>query len=405
MAVTIYSSPQIPTPVYNEQFLDAVSTQYAQPNFTFTIIVTDVITSNVLAIDYVKADSTGNLHYNIGNYAENLMQNYFLVNLYGWEKCADAIRKIRFNVGETYGTTPTYYAGADTDYIVWNAGVDNVYFAPYSVNYYCYDSTIPNYVYLTSANGGTYTTYKDRSHFLYALIQQGNTNDIPYITVKTYNAADTLIAEYRIARPSYSTGTYTDNYQCIDIGYKGLLGIASGLVTVISGTYPIITSLVSRYTIEDPTYGGIIQNVTIGLNPKFEVYTLHYLNSKGGYDTLHCPLARTLSSTKTVSTFKKSMWSVVANVSTLDTSLSSEKVQGVTIQDNLQLTSDWLTDAEFITHKDLFTSTDVRLDLGNTSPYKGVKVTQTGYTTKNNERLRNYIIELSYNHSNHRQRG
>lgn len=134
MAVTIYSSPQIPTPVYNEQFLDAVSTQYAQPNFTFTIIVTDVITSTVLAIDYVKADSTGNLHYNIGNYAENLMQNYFPVNLYGWKKCADAIRKIRFNVGETYGTIPAYYIGSNVEYIAWNAGIDNDYFAPYDIN-------------------------------------------------------------------------------------------------------------------------------------------------------------------------------------------------------------------------------------------------------------------------------
>lgn len=90
---------------------------------------------------------------------------------------------------------------------------------------------------------------------------------------------------------------------------------------------------------------------------------------------------------------------------TLDPALMTEKIQGVTIQDNLILNSDWLTDAEFVLHKDLFTSTDVRLDVGSTTTYKGVKVTQTGYTTKVNKKMRNYVIELSYTHTNHRQRG
>jgi len=403
MAVTIVSSPASPTPVYNEQFLSATSTQTAQPNFTYTIIVTDVITSTVIATDYVKADINGKLLYDIGTYAEKYVQNYIPVNLYGWKKCANATRKIRFNIGETYGATPTYYAGANTDYIVSNAGLDKIYMAPYSPNYICYDTTIPNLVFGTTLPNKTYV---DRSLYLYVLCQ-ANVGEFTTLEVATFDSAGTQLGAYQIDRPDSGTGLYSDNYQCIGVGYKDLLGITAPFVIVNAGTYPIITSSVASYKLwaTDGSNTTLLQTITVDCNPRFEVYTLHYLNSKGGYESINCSLAHTLSSTKLVSTFKKSMWTFPSGIPTLDPALLGEKVQGVTIQDNLILNTDWLTDAEFAIHKDLFTSTDVRLDLGSSTTYKGVKVTDTGYTTFNTERLRQLQINLSYTHQNNRQRG
>ena len=100
MAVTIVSSPASPTPVYNEQFLSATSTQTAQPNFTYTIIVTDVITSTVIATDYVKADINGRLLYDIGTYAEKYMQNYIAPTRQVKSRCLH--RKIRETPKKTY---------------------------------------------------------------------------------------------------------------------------------------------------------------------------------------------------------------------------------------------------------------------------------------------------------------
>ena len=410
MAITILSAPNTtasPTPCYNEQWLVASSTQTAQPNFTYTLIVKDNITGNTWT-EQIVPNPAGKLVVDLSTYSEKYMANYLPVNLYGWKKCADAIRKMTYNVGETYDSggppaVPTYFAGTDYSYIVWNAGLDNGNFAPYNVNAYCYDDTVPTSVYLTKV-GTTDKTYADRSNYLYAICAEGGTTNLPALEIKTYNNAGTLLGTSNIARPSFATGIYTDSYQCIDIGYKGLLGIAGGLVT---GTYPIITASVASYTVKDTnaTTPQIIKTITIDCSPKFEVYSLQYLNQKGGYETLHCNLAATLSSTKTTTTFKKSGWSLISNVMTLDPALMTEKIQGVTIQDNLILNSDWLTDAEFVLHKDLFTSTDVRLDVGSTTTYKGVKVTQTGYTTKVNKKMRNYVIELSYTHTNHRQRG
>ena len=403
MAITLHSSPASPTPCFNEQWLAATSNQVAQPNFTYTLIITDMITSTTLGTLQIRPDPNNQLVIDLKSYAKEFIVNYIPVNLYGWKKCADAIRKIRFNVGETYGVTPTYHAGTNHDYIVWNAGVDNDNFAPYNVNAYCYDDGVPTSVYLTRT-GVTETTYVDRSQYLYVICAEGGTTNIPALEIKTYDSAGTLLGTSNIARPSFATGTYTDAYQCIDVGYKGLLGISGGLVT---GTYPIITASVASYTIKDTNVitPQIIKTITIGCTPRFDVYSLQYLNSKGGYETLHCNLVAELTSTKTVSTFKKSGWSLISNVMTLDPALNNEKTQGVSVQDNLKLTSDWLTDAEFVLHKDLFASTDVRLDFGSSTTYKGVKVNMNGYTTKNNEKLRQLVIDLSYTHTNNRQLG
>lgn len=404
MAITIQSSPASPTPVYNENWIVATSTNTAQPNFYYTIILTDVTASFTFDTIYIKPDPNGRLILDLGAYAEKYMQNYIPVNLYGWQKCANATRKFRFNVGETYDvvSVPTYFAGTNTDYIVWNAGVDKSFMAPYSTNSFCYDSTVPNLTYLTTLPSKTYI---DRSQYLYALCQT-NVNELTSILVLTYNAAGTLLGQYRIPRPSCATGLYSDNYQAIDVGYKGLLGITAPFVTVVSGSYPIITSNVASYVIKNGDTADIIKTITIECNPRFDVYSLQYLKANGSYETLHCNLAAILSSTKTVSSFRKSSWSLSGGTTmVLDPSLTTEKIQSVTIQDNLQLNSDWLTDAEFALHKDLFTSTDVRLDLGSSTTYKGVKVTQTGYTTKNRDRLRNYQIDLAYTHQNFRQRG
>jgi hypothetical protein len=403
MAITIQSSPTSPTPAYNENWVVATSNLTIQPNFYYTIVLTDVTGSYTFDTIKVKPDPNNMLVMDLQAYVQLLMRNYIPVNLYGWQKCTNATRKFRFNVGETYDVlgTPTYFVGVDKDYITWNAGVDKQYIAPYSPNYFCYDSSIPNLVYLTLLPS---KTYKDRSQYLYALCQE-NIGELNKIDVFTYDAAGSLLGNYSINRPDAGTGLYSDNYVAIDVGYKGLLGITAPFVTVNSGTYPIITSNVASYVIKNGDTNDVIKNITIECNPKFEVYTLHYLKANGSYETLHCNLAATLSSSKTTTSFRKSGWSLIANVMTLDPALNSEKIQSVTIQDKLQLNSDWLTDAEFALHKDLFTSTDVRLDIGSTTTYKGVKVTQTSYTTKNTDRLRNYQIDLDYTHQNFRQRG
>ena len=401
MAVTLIQTPSTTkvTPAYNENWFIASSTQTAQPNFKFTVKITDVATSTQWTEQIEPVYGTNRIYFDASAYAEKYMVNFFDDNSYGWQKCVDAYRKITVNIGETYGSTPTYASGTNLTYNVWNAGLDTQTFAYYNADDYLYNQTTSNYKYLTAI--GDLNVYEDRSNYVYFLGTVGNTTDLPQLRIRTFDANGNIIGNSTIARPSATTGLIGDQYQCIDIGVKGLTSIASGLVT---GAYPIITSSVASYTVREFVNTGLIR-CFIKCNPRYTVYSLHYLNQKGGYDTLHCTKVSEKTSTKSATTFKQNPWNDVSNVMTYNPSMMLEKTQGITITDSLKLNSDWLTQEEFDRHRDLFASTDIRLDLGSSTPNIAVKITNGNYIQKNSDRLRMLSFDLSYTFNNHRQRG
>jgi hypothetical protein len=401
MAVTTQLNPASYLPSYNNNWLIATSSQIAQPNFKYRVVLTDLISGFPITEDYTQ-NPAGELELDVSEFTQTNMLNFLPVNLYGWQKCAGASRKIRVNVGELYGAgTPVYYAGSNFDYIVWNGALELFDFANYSINAYIYESSALAYVFLSSLNE---KTYPDRSNYLYALCLQGVTNDLNSILINTYNSDGTLLGSYNIDRPDYTTGLYTDQYQCIDVGYKGLIQISSLQVIVNSGSYPIIDNNVAYYDVINQQNGGLLKRITVECS-QFDVYTLHYLNRKGGYDTLHCSMVTELSSNKTTTSFKKSPWSRSGYAKVLDPSGASEKTLSVNLQDGLRLNSDWLTQAEFDQHKDLFASPDIRLDTGKAFAYKSIKITNTSYTQRNRDRLRSLTFDAIFSHTNSRQKG
>lgn len=399
--ITLHSSPETPTPCYNEQWFVADSSHYAATNFKYTIYCEDVLTGFTRKYE-ISPNPSGKLEFNAQFFAEQNMANYIPINQYGWKKCSGAIRKIRVNIGETYGSTPSYTAGSDVFYYVWNSAIETLSFASYGVNGYVYDATVPVYNYLTGT--GTYKTFINRSDYLYVLAA-AIVNQLTFIGITTYDSSGNTLGVYSILRPDSGTGLQYDNYQCIDIGYKGMLNIPSPQVIVSSGTYPIIQSNVASYNVYNGDTGDLIRSVKIECEPQYTVYSLHYLNRKGGFDTLHCSKVSELSSDKVTSTSKKNPWTNVSNVMTFDTTVPIEKIVTTTSTDKIRVNSDWLTQTEFTRHKDLFTSPLVYLDLGSSSNYIPVKILNNSYLSKNNDRLRNLVFDLAYTNDNHSQRG
>lgn len=404
MAVTLIQTPSTTkvTPAYNENWFIAESDETAQPNFKFTVDIKDVITGDLWTEQIEPVYGTNRIYFDAGAYAEKYMVNYFNGNTYGWQNCVNSYRPISVKIGETYGSPATYYPPPSSgiiNYNVWNGGLDTQTFAYYNADDYLYNQTTSNYKYLTAT--GDLNVYEDRSNYVYFLGTVGNTTDLPQLRIRTFDANGNIIGNSTIARPSATTGLIDDQYQYIDIGLKGLTNISSGLVT---GAYPIITPSVASYTVREFVNTGLIR-CFIKCNPKYTVYSLHYLNQKGGYDTLHCSKVSEKTSTKSATTFKQNPWNEVSNVMTYNPSMMLEKTQGITITDSLKLNSDWLTQDEFDRHRDLFASTDIRLDLGSSTPNIAVKITNGNYIQKNNDRLRMLSFDLSYTFNNHRQRG
>jgi hypothetical protein len=403
MAITILSKPTDAlyygyVPCYNNQWFVASSSQTASANFKYYIVVTDVLSGYSVTEKFLPNPS-GKLQFDASKFSELLMTNYIPVNVYGFQQNT-SIRKIRVNIGEIYGSTlpGTIYTGTDIDYNVWNGSLEMLTFSQYNSKNYTWDlSTTPNLNYpnLLSDLADDYT-FNNRSNFLYWMMLEGQT-DLPKIYLRTYNAAGTVLNTYTITN-SVSTGTYRTNMVCIDVGKKGIDGInASYLVGV--EYYDIMAEINSE------TAPFKIKRYTIKCSPRFDVYTLHYLSNTGAYETLHCSKVSELNSTKTSTTFKRSPWTVVSNVMTLDYSVAVEQPTIVNVQNGLKLNSDWVTKAELIKYKDLFSSPDVKLDLGTAQGYASVKVTNGTYVSKNNDKLRNLTFDLLFTHANQRQKG
>lgn len=410
MSITVISSPtDVPyrtyIPSYNNQWFVGSSTQIAQPNFKYTIVVTDVISGDTITESY-SANPSGIVEFDASKFSELLMSNYIPINTYGWQ-LNDSIRKIRVNIGETYGSTPTYYVGANVDYHVWNGSLEMLKFSQYNSYTYVYsvdvNPSINNPVLLSDLKDDT--TFSNRSNFLYFMVKVGTT-DLPKIIIKTYKVNGAYYTTSTIPNPFNTSATYLDNMVCIGVGKKDLDNISSGLVT---GTYPILDSQVDRYEIlcqiTTEISPFIIKKYKIKCSPRFDVYTLHYLSTTGAFETLNCSKVTELNSTKTSSTFKRSPWSNVSNVMTLDYSVAVEQAVVVSVQNGLKLTSDWVTKDELLKFKDLFSSPDVKLDLGTSQGYASVKVTNGNYISKNNDKLKNLTFDLLFTHNNQRQKG
>ena len=409
MAITILSKPTDAlyygyVPCYNNQWFVASSSQTASANFKYYIVVTDLLSGYSVTEKFLPNPS-GKLQFDASKFSELLMTNYIPVNIYGFQQNT-SIRKIRVNIGEIYGSTlpGTIYTGTNIDYIVWNGSLEMLTFSQYNSKNYTWDlSTNPsiNYPNLLSDLADDYT-FNNRSNYLYWMVLEGQT-DLPKIYLRTYNAAGSVLNTYTItnsynALTSPSVGYYRNNMVCIDVGKKGIDGInASYLVGV--EYYDIMAEVSSELA------PFKIKRYTIKCSPRFDVYTLHYLSTTGAYETLHCSKVSELNSTKTSTTFKRSPWTNVSDVMTLDYSVAVEQPTIVNVQNGLKLNSDWVTKAELIKYKDLFSSPDVKLDLGTAQGYASVKVTNGSYVSKNNDKLKNLTFDLLFTHNNQRQKG
>ena len=403
MAITILSKPTDAlyygyVPCYNNQWFVASSSQTASANFKYYIVVTDILSGYSVTEKFLPNPS-GKLQFDASKFSELLMTNYIPVNVYGFQQNT-SIRKIRVNIGEIYGSPlpGTITSGTDIDYNVWNGSLEMLTFSKYNSKNYTWDlSTTPNlnYPVLLSDLADDYT-FNNRSNFLYWMMLEGQT-DLPKIYLRTYNAAGSVLNTYTITN-SVSTGTYRTNMVCIDVGKKGIDGInASYLVGV--EYYDIMAEINSE------TAPFKIKRYTIKCSPRFDVFTLHYLSTTGAYETLHCSKVSELNSTKTSTTFKRSPWTNVSNIMTLDYSVAVEQPTIVNVQNGLKLNSDWVTKAELLKYKDLFSSPDVKLDLGTAQGYASVKVTNGSYVSKNNDKLKNLTFDLLFTHNNQRQKG
>jgi hypothetical protein len=409
MATTVNQSPASYTPCYSPQWFEATSNNIAFTNFTFTIICTDVITSATATYNIEQRLDT-KLVFDASNFAKNYIKHYVPNNVYGFQKCTDAIRKIRVNIGESYGIPMTYQvSGVNTEYIVWNGALNYLDVPAYSSTDYVYKTSTANLKYLTSdvypTLAGYYTsnkiTYSGKSAYLYCLSSENN--DFQSIRISTYNAAGNFLNYSDIANPYAAGTTYTDKLVCIDIGHKGLSGIASGLVT---GTYPIITAAVDSYVVSDNAI-TTISKYTIGCENRFTPYVLHYLDKSGNFETMNFSKVSetTIEADKTY--FRKNPYTMTSNTWAYSNFTANETTLSSSTTTKIKLNSDWLTEDQANFYKFIISSPTVYLDMGATIGLIPVKVNTKQWLVnkKWNNRTFSISLDIEYTHKNIYQNG
>lgn len=408
MAITIQSQPQSYMPCYNPHWWVATSSQLAQPNFKFYVVVTDLITSNT-ATYKIEPDLTNRLKFNSATFAELYMGQVNPDGLYGFQKNnnsgTSAIRKIRVNIGEEYGTTPAQYSGADVDYIVWNGVIDFLDYPAFNYADYVYNygasGTRP---FVIHQLGRTEIAFPSKRNYIYCL-PKGN-GDLSSLLIRGFDANGNTVASNEIQNPYNAGTTYTDKYVFIDVGYKGLQNMPGA--QIISGPNPIPVSQYYSWKVWDYTDPGnllLIKTLVLDCEPRYDIFTLHYLSKKGAFETINCSKLSERNETKTVSDFKTLPWALNgSNVYTYNRGDIVQKTLNVDTQDSIKVNTDWLSQNDVSYLKECFSSPIVYMDDG--VGLVPVKVTNPNYQEKKkyNEKLISVSFDLEFTHTNHRQR-
>lgn len=402
MAVTVNQQPEDYTPGYSPQIFTASSNQTAQPNFNYTVVCTDVISGDTQTIQVPPTPVDGDCIFDAKPFTETFLDHFIPINTYGWREVT-GIRKIRVNIGETYGTTPAYASGSNIDFIAWNGILDWKEYPVYDPTDYIYDAPTDNIIYLNPENEDTYV---GRSNMLYTIGNTGNgTNSIE---IKTYNNSGVLINTSQIPNPYELSADYREKYICIDIGHKGLTEIASGLVT---GDYPIMTDDCAYYTIGNYNDNGVdvllsqVKTVYVKCEPKYDVYTVHYLRKNGAFQTLNFSKLSETTLTKTQTSYSVLPFTYSANEYKYSASSRVKKVLSSDRLQRVKLNTDWMTPDEVEYHKDLLDATVIYFDFGTSEDYIQVTLNTDSYklNKRYNEKLYSMTMDFEYAHYNTRQ--
>jgi hypothetical protein len=408
MAITQLQAPANYTPASNSQRWVASSNQTAQPNFVYTVVVTDAITSTPRTYQIPPDPTTGQCVFDAQPFVERFMVHYLPINIYGWQRIAGGHRQITVNIGETYGATPVYHIGANQSYKVWNGVIDYLEYPDYDFNNYVYDARTQKFTYLSSLLDCY--TYPNKSDYLYALTSQ--VGDILKVRIETYDSTGSLVGEFDIDNPYQGSATYTDKYLAIDIGYKGLNNIPNPQVTVVSGSLPITTNMAS-YKVYDisvsvtPAQSNVtlLKTVTVGCEPKFEAVTLHYLRKNGAFETINFSMRSDETISTTRMTYKKIPFVHTAGVSSYSRSTATEQQLDSTTKKTLKLRTDWLSPEAIAVHQEILDSGVIYLDDSSAYSYPQLRCLQSTYKiTKRSDGLKNIELDFEYAHENHRQR-
>ena len=386
MAITIVSSPDTFTPVYNPIRFKISSTNTAQDNFKYYV---EVYVSGVGSVFTGTYDADPNDSGRAVIDVQRILENYVThdINLTSgtaFIKAANMYVYYEVRFGEQYGATGsiTTYANLtrQNNLYSWNAVLSQF-------DYIYFDYT--NY---TMSDAGEFLTNRPNQLYFYSNIDFStlhlinDANDRTHkLIINTYDINGGVIASQTIANAYSTLSDYTDRFLYINTGSAAINQAIPGFIDNTVNSYDV--AVIDIYdTVISQVYTYTRMCDWKGLSP----LNVIWLNRLGGYDNFNFRLSRRKSSNISRDNYQQFLSNGYTVQDRGTTVYNSE------ITDKYVLTSDWITEAESIWLQELIESPFVFImEKSDTIPMV-VKNQSYEIKTYGQDRLFNIELELEY---------
>lgn len=406
MALTNVSSPDTHTPCYNPQVFKFTSTNYAQTNFTYVVVLT---INGVTVTRNIDANPNDNaMWFDAQKSVEAYCKNEFYPTILETQfPLQGAIRKVEWSVQEKYGTPPALQGAATTGtYYVWNGAYKTLDFASYS-----HSSGA-----LAKSLNATSSTQHFNQRVNYKTFHNGfgTSTDLRYILLECWDATgtNTQVAVFvnQFWNDGASAAAYVLLYIMLNASPYGFNNYTGGALSKSDPLADAVPSNTVRYTFYflDAALNASSAVHTVYVEDfcsKYDRYVLHFLNRLGGYECFTFERLNRRFVENTQSTYRKyPLFGSTIPYSTID----SDQVAYSTVTTNkLLLNSNFLTDAEMLVLEELFDSPDIILE-DSSNDFRRVRLTNRGpweIKQKANDKIYNVTVEVEDLFKDVRQRG
>lgn len=400
MAITVHLSPTQYSPAYNPLVSVVSSSNSGQPNFRYVFDIYSSAATSILARVKLPArptDTRGMFD------AKRVLESLVTFDLpnpvesAAWYRNTNSYERYVIKYGEEYGTTPTIYPdlqNSGTAYI-WNAALSHAQYLDYAYfDYWIIGGLDSN---LLSNQPTTHNIQLEQGAWMYAMT--GNANAIKYGVIKKYNSAGALLGTLTITNPYAALSADADQWVRFACGTRNIESYSPGW----------LTSNVAYYTvhIEDNTnaISSLVYTYNITDNCQYETIRLHFLNTRGGFDSFNFNKKSIERKTVTREGYRKRYGSTSGTTwaYTLaergNTTFYTEENQSFTAN------SDWISEAESIWLGELIASPEVYQESGGVLIAIDILNSEHQVMKKVNQKLFNLSVSFKYSNNNTKQRG
>lgn len=402
MAITISQQPQAWTPAYNDQWITALSTEIAQPNFKYyikTYVTYDLngTPTTDTYLDEVFPRPDGHLVFNPKEKVKNYVKNFIKPNDFNIVEAVNASVVIYMEISETWtGQSPT--ATQDLSYNAWNACLTEKQMYDYDYTDYISNSSVVR-LHSVATSGPDSIPFEKQtfnSDVYLQFVKPSNLDTINYKLIDT-NGVD-IIDDVNLIGSMTNDKIYQINVSP-QLAEDSFGGVTEGMFIQVDF---LDVSLNVLYTYTYKIYD---------LCSKYDINRVYYLNRRGGVSSFPFEQMSIDNIDNKTNEVRLNRNEIVSGIFTYKPYQHENRVVSTQEIFKKSLITNWITETESKYLEELFSSplkwiVNESEGYGDAYAYIPVTTTSAPYVIgkRANNKLINYKLDVIYSTQETRQR-